>query len=67
MMNINIIEKNPGLGARVGRYLFEHPETEEKVAYISIKSMRPRTLLRVEDVRLEASRDEIFLPFRAKV
>jgi hypothetical protein len=62
-----MIEKNPGLGAGVGRYLFEHPETEDEVAYISIKSMRPGTLSRIEDVRLEASRDEISLPFRIRV
>ena len=82
-----MIERNIELSAEFSRYLFEHPELEEKipigaeivllpefdkelkeynlglgrniesedgkVAYIAIKSMRPKLLSRIEKVELE--------------
>lgn len=90
MMNLNndMIERNIELSAEFSRYLFDHPETEQrlpvdaeiillpefdrelkafnlklgkdieaeggKVAYVSIKSMLPRSLSRIETVELES-------------
>jgi len=81
-------ERNMELSAEFSRYLFEHPEMEEKIplnaeiillpefdrelkefnlslgkkletdgskiVYISIKSMRPKALSRIEEVSLES-------------
>lgn len=82
------IERNIELSAEFSRYLFEHPEIEEKipkdaeiillpefdeelkefnlglgknmeaearkVAYISIKAMRPKTISRIEKIELQS-------------
>jgi hypothetical protein len=83
-----LIERNIEISAEFSRYLFEHPELEEKlpvgaevillpdfdkqlkeynlklgkaieseqgeVVYVAIKSMRPKLLSRIDEVRLEA-------------
>ena len=83
-----LIEKNIELSTEFSRYLFEHPEIEErlsvdaevvllpeddeelkrfnlqtgaqieakgeKVAYVTIKKMRPRVLSRIEELELSA-------------
>ena len=84
-----IIEKNIELSAEFSRYLFEHPEFEDKISvdeeiillpeydsdlkefnlklgkklesdgnkviYISIEKMKPKTMSRIEGVRLQLS------------
>ena len=86
---IALVERNIELSAEFSRYLFEHPDIDEKipkeaeiilipdfdeelkeynrelgkqieleggkVVYISIKSLRPKTLSRIEEIRMEAT------------
>ncbi len=86
---IALIERNIELSAEFSRYLFEHPDIDEKIpkeaeivlipdfdeelkeynrelgkqieleggkcVYVSIKSLRPKTLSRIEGIRMEAT------------